>query len=120
MKNNFSLQQISQTGNLDSNLILRQYELDLMARFMEIQSVNPKLGQNQIGKELGCSSKTLKRYKNDKNMLSPYRIPNSNKKRQKNSSDLKRPQMTSNGPLVNSVTKIVATVDPVKTKNKTN
>ena len=42
MNDTFSLQQISQTGNLDSNLILRQYKFDLMARFMEIKSNNPK------------------------------------------------------------------------------
>ena len=36
MKNTFSLQQISQTSNLDFNLILRQEKLDLLARFMEI------------------------------------------------------------------------------------
>ena len=35
MNNTFSLEQISKTGNLDANLILRQYKLDLMSRFME-------------------------------------------------------------------------------------
>ena len=91
----FSLQQISQTGNLDSSLILCKHKLDLMARFMEIKSVNPKLKQDQIGKKLSCSSSTLKRYRNDLNMLSPDRTPpNSNKRRQKTASDLKRPQRT--------------------------
>ena len=51
--NTFSLAQISKTGNRDSNLILRQYKLDLKARFMESKSVNPKFKQNQIAKELG-------------------------------------------------------------------
>ena len=59
MNNNFSLQQVSQTGNLDSILILRRYTLDLMTRFMEIYSVNPKLKQSEITKELGCSSSVL-------------------------------------------------------------
>ena len=36
MINTFSLERISKTGNLDSNLIVRQYKLNLMARFMEI------------------------------------------------------------------------------------
>ena len=43
MKNTFCLEQISKTGNLDANLISRQNKLDLMARFMEIKSVNPRL-----------------------------------------------------------------------------
>ena len=46
-----------------------------MARFMEIKSLNPKTKQDQITKELGCSSSTLQRYKNDINMLTPFRIP---------------------------------------------
>ena len=50
MKNIFSLEQISKTGNLDSNL--RQYKLDLRARFMETESVNPKLKQNRNAKKL--------------------------------------------------------------------
>ena len=43
MNNTFSLQQISQTGNIDKNSSLRQYKLDLMARFMETKSMNSKL-----------------------------------------------------------------------------
>ena len=34
MNNRFSLQQISKTGNLDLNLISRQYKLDLMSKFV--------------------------------------------------------------------------------------
>ena len=47
MNNIFSLEQISKTGNLDANLILRQYKLDLMSRFMEMKSNNPKLTQKE-------------------------------------------------------------------------
>ena len=78
-----------------------------MAGFMAITLFNPKLGQDQLAKELGCSSSTLQRYRHDIFMLSPYRIlSNSHKRRQKisitnldhNSNherDLERPQMTS-------------------------
>ena len=71
MNHTNSSEQISKTSSLDSNLILRQYKLNLMARFMEIKSVNPKLRHDQIAKELGCSGSILKRYRNDVNMLSP-------------------------------------------------
>ena len=54
--NNIFLEQISKTGNLDSILILRQYKLDLMARLMELESVNPRVRQDQISKDLVCSS----------------------------------------------------------------
>ena len=70
MNNTFSLEQISKTGNLDSNLVTRQYKLDLMPRFKEIKSMNPGLRQDQIAKEIGCSSSTLQRYRQDIKMLS--------------------------------------------------
>ena len=71
MNNSFSLQQISKTGNLDSNFISRQYKLNLMAKFMQIEFENPILKQSEIANQLGYSSITLQKYKNDKNMLSP-------------------------------------------------
>ena len=102
MNNSFSLQQIQKTSNLDANLISRQYKLNLMADFMRVKYENPKMKQSEIANQLGMSSSTVQRYRNDINMLSPYRInPNNTKKRSKNAKiddigDLKRPQMTSN------------------------
>ena len=68
---------------LDANLKLRQYKLNLMSRFMEIKSVNPKVMQDQIAKELGCSSSTLQRCRQDINMFSLYRNPSISHKRRK-------------------------------------
>ena len=72
-----------------------------MADFMRVKYENPRLKQSEIANQLGVSSFTLQRYRNDINMLSPYRInPNNTKKRSKKAKiddigDLKRPQMTS-------------------------
>ena len=102
MNNSFSLQQIQKTSNLDANLISRQYKLNLMTDFMKVKYENPKMKQSEIANQLGMSSSTLQRYRNDINMLSPYRNnPNNVKKRTKKAKiddidDLKRPQMTSN------------------------
>ena len=102
MNNSFSLQQIQKTSNLDANLISRQYKLNLMADFMKVKYENPRMKQSEIANQLGMSSSTVQRYRNDINMLSPYRInPNNVKKRTKkakidDNADLKRPQMTSN------------------------
>ena len=102
MNNSFSLQQIQKTSNLDANLISRQYKLNLMADFMKVKYENPRMKQSEIAEQLGMSSSTLQRYRNDINLLSPYRIsPNNVKKRTKKAKiddigDLKRPQMTSN------------------------
>ena len=78
MINSFSLQQISRTGNLDPNLISRQYKLDLMSKFMCIKFEIPKMKQSEIANQLGYSTGTLQKYRNDINMLSPYRIHPSN------------------------------------------
>ena len=81
MNNSFSLQQIQKTSNLDANLISRQYKLNLMADFMKVKNENPRMKQSEIANQLGMSSSTVQRYRNDINMLSPYRInPNNFKK----------------------------------------
>ena len=116
MNNNFTLQQIQKTSNLDANLISRQYKLNLMADFMRVKYENPGMKQSQIANQIGLSTSTPQRYRADINMLSPYRIqPNNTNKRTKkvknnnfvNNSDqkpdlkgtsnnFKRPQKTSN------------------------
>ena len=65
---------MSKTGNLDSNLISCQYKLNLMAKNMQIKFKGAKVKQPEIADQLGYSSSTLKRFRKDLNMLSPYRI----------------------------------------------
>ena len=92
MNNTFSLQQIATTGDLNADLIMRQYKWNKMAKFMEIKSVNPKVKQSEIGKELKLSSSTLQRHRREINMLLPYGIPrssNSHTRKQKIEHDLK-------------------------------
>ena len=80
-----------------------------MADFMRVKYENPKLKQSEIAYQLGLSSSTLQRYRNDINMLSPYRIqPNHSTKPMKKAKNtnfdynshqdhnLERHQMTSN------------------------
>ena len=107
-----SLAEINKTAIMDPNLLTRHYKLKLMNDFMNIKYQNPKMKQSEIANNLNMSSSTLQRYRNDINMLSPYRInPNNNKKRPKkakidDNSDLKRPQMTSNDSIKNKKTKL--------------
>ena len=76
---------------------------------MRVKYEIPKMKQSEIADQLSLSSSTLQRYRNDINMLSPYKIHsnNTNKQRKKGKNtnfdnnshhdpDLKRPQMTSN------------------------
>ena len=75
MTNTFSLEQIANTGDLNADfMIMRQFRLDKMAKFMEIKSINPKLKQSEIAKELAISTSTLQRYRRELDMRSPYRI----------------------------------------------
>ena len=76
---------------------------------MRLKYENPKMKQSEIANQLGKSSSTLQRHRNDINMLSPYRInPNNTNKRTKKTSKtnfdnnshpdshVKRPRLTSN------------------------
>ena len=132
MNTSFSLQQIQKTSNLDANLISRQYKLNLMADFMRLKYETPRMKQSEVASQIGLSTSTLQRYKNDINMLSPYRTnPNNTNKRTKNASngnfdnnshhnpDLKRPEMTSNDlKKSQSISESHHEVKPVKSKNK--
>ena len=110
-----SLTEINKTANMGPNLLTRHYKLKLMNDFMNNKYQNPKMRQSEIANNLNMSSSTIKRYRNDINMLSPYRIsPNNTKKRSKKAKiddigDLKRPQMTSIDSETNSK-------EPVKNK----
>ena len=50
MKTTISLEQIPKTGGLNSNSILRQYILDLMATFMKNNFIYTKQTQKQTAK----------------------------------------------------------------------
>ena len=120
MKNTFSLEQIVKTGDLNADLIMRQYKLDKMANFMEIKSINPILKQSERAKELAISTSTLQRYKREINMHSPYRIiqsSNTNTGKQKTSNhtehDLK---VTSTDFKMTSKDLKTTSIDPVKNK----
>ena len=97
-----SLNEINKNSTMDPNMLTKYYKLKLMNDFMYMKYQNPKLKQSELANNLNMSSSTIQRYRNDINMLSPYRInPNNTKKRTKKPkiddiADLKRPQLTSN------------------------
>ena len=89
MNKTFSLEQIAKAfADFVADLIMRQDKLDKMANFMEIKSINPKLKQSEIARELKLSFSTLQRYRREMIMLSPYRTPpssNTHTRKQKTS-----------------------------------
>ena len=102
MNNTPSLNEKNKNSTMDPNMLTKYYKLKLMNDFLHINYQNPKMTQSEISSQLNMSPSTIQRYRNDINMISPYRInPNNVKKQQKktkidNNGDLKRPQMTSN------------------------
>ena len=102
MNNTPSLNEINKNSAMDPNMLTKYYKLELLNDFMNIKYQNLKMTQSEISSQLNMSSSTIKRYRNDINMLSPYRIsPNVVKKRSKkakidNNDEPKRLQMTSN------------------------
>ena len=68
-----SLNEINKTAIMDPNLLTRHYKLRLKNDFMHIKYQNPQMKQSEIANILNISSSTLQRYRNDINMLSPYR-----------------------------------------------
>ena len=102
MNNTPSLNEINKNSTMDPNMLTKYYKLKLMNDFMNIKYQNPKMTQSEISSQLNMSPSTIKRYRNDINMLSLYRInPNNVKKLQNKTKidgngDPKRAQMTSN------------------------
>ena len=89
MNNTFSWEQIAKTGNINADLIMRQYNWDRMTKFMKKNSINSKTGQTEIAKEKTLSFSTLQRYRRELILFSPYRThptsTNFNTRKQKTS-----------------------------------
>ena len=52
-----------------------------MSKFLQIEFENPRMKKSEIADHIGYSSSTLQRYRNDINMLSPYRSYSNNTNR---------------------------------------
>ena len=102
MNNTPSLNEINKNSTMDPNMLTKYYKLKLMNDFMNIKYQNPKMTQTEISSLLNMSPSTIKRYRNDINMLSPYRNSPYNVKKQQRKTkinkngDPKRAQMSSN------------------------
>ena len=99
MINTPSLNEINKNSTMNPNMLTKYYKLKIMNDFMNIKYQNPKMTQSEISSQLNMSPSTIQRYRNDINMISPYR--NNVKKQQKkvkidDIGDLKRPNLTSN------------------------
>ena len=82
MNNTPSLKEINKNSAMDPNMLTKYYKLKLMNDFLHIKYQNPKMTQSEISSQLNMSPFTIQRYRNDINMISPYRINSNNVKKQ--------------------------------------
>ena len=91
--NNFTNDMAVKSEKLNSHSILRLYKQKMLLKFMEIKSNEPKLTQRQICNQLGYSDSTIKRYRDDISMDSPYKINKYRKKNNKPNSTVTQSQI---------------------------
>ena len=72
MSDNLTIDQLTKFETLDPNSINRIYKLNLMSKSMELKGNGHRLTQKEISKQLVYSDGTIKRYRDDINMNSPY------------------------------------------------
>ena len=83
MNKRFSYDNMIKSRSIEPSDIIRTFKLDRCCDFMEEKYNNPKLTQKQICNQLGVTDRTIRRFRNDIKMDSPYRINNHKKKKPK-------------------------------------
>ena len=103
MNKRFSYDNITKSHSIQPNDLNRVYKLDRCCDFREEKYNSPKLTQKEICKKIGFSDSTIKRYRDDIQMDSPYRR-NNNKKKTNNKSNTSISQtQTKNDPSTNKI-----------------
>ena len=80
MNKRFSYDNLIKSRSIESSDIIRTFKLDRCCDFMEEKYNNPRLTQKEICNQLGVTDRTIRRYRYDIKMDSPYRINNPKKK----------------------------------------
>ena len=81
MNKRFSYDNMIKSRSIEPTDIIRTFKLDRCFDFMEEKHNNPNLTQKEICKQLGVTDRTIRRYRDDIKMDSPYRINNNKKKK---------------------------------------
>ena len=72
MINHFTIDQLAKSETVDLTSIKSSYKLQILCKFLEMKSSQPKLTQKHFSKQLDYSDSTIKRYRDDIQMDSPY------------------------------------------------
>ena len=89
MNKRFSYDNMLISRSIEPSDIFRTFKLDRCCDFMDEKYNNPRLTQIQICNQRGFTNRTIRRYRDDIKMDSPYRINNNKKKKPKQSPDTK-------------------------------
>ena len=81
MNKRFSYDNMIKSRSIEPTDIIRTFKLDRCCDFMEEKYNNPNLTKKEICKQLGVTDRTIRRYRDDIKMDSPYRINNNKKKK---------------------------------------
>ena len=85
MNKRFSYDNMIKSRSIEPSDIIRTFKLDRCCDFMEEKYNNPKLTQKEFCNQLGFTDRTIRRYRDDIKMDSPYRINNHKKRKPKQS-----------------------------------
>ena len=83
MNKRFSYDNMIKSRLIEPSDIIRTFKLDRCCDFMEEKYNNPRLTQKEICNQLGFSDRSIRRYRDDIKMDSPYRSNNNKKKKPK-------------------------------------
>ena len=89
MNKRFSYDNMIKSRSIEPIDIIRTFKLDTCCDFMEEKYNNPRLTQKEICNQLGFTDRSIRRYRDDNKMDSPYRINNNKKKKPKQPTDTK-------------------------------
>ena len=92
----FSYDNMIKSRSIEPSDIIRTFKLDRCCDFMEEKYNNPRLTQKEICNHLGVTDRTIRRFRNDIQMESPYRNNNNKKKKPKKSLDTKTENISKN------------------------
>ena len=96
MNKRFSYDNMIKSRSIEPSDIIRTFKLDRCCDFMEEKYNNPRLTQKEICNQLGFTDRTIRRYRDDIKMDSPYRINNNKKKKPKQTTDTKTENISKN------------------------
>ena len=89
MNKGFSYDNMIKSRSIEPSDIIRTFKLDRCCDFMEEKYNNPRLTQKEICNQPGFTDRTIRRYRDDIKMDSPYRMNNNEKKKPKHPPDTK-------------------------------